>query len=105
LRVFAPCMRSGSSFVSEPIQPDVETMDPAQIARGEPGAPHAFTWRGTRYEVAQIARTWRSFKVDRGERYVDRHWFELVLRSGETVKVYCLRRERTSARWFIFSIS
>jgi hypothetical protein len=97
-------MGTGSSFVSEPIEPDVDTMDPARIARGEPDAPRAFRWRGTRYEVARVARTWRSVKVDRGERYVDRHWFEVVTSGGETMRLYCLRRERAGGRWFLFSV-
>jgi hypothetical protein len=97
-------MKSEPTFVSEPIEPDVATMDPARLARGEPAVPQAFAWRGTRYEVTAVVRTWRTYKVDRGDRYVDRHWFEAILRSGETVKLYCLRRARSSSRWFIFSM-
>jgi hypothetical protein len=92
------------AFVSEQIEPDVETMDASRIARGEPAAPGAFRWRGTRYAVAAVTRTWRTYRMDRGEKYVDRHWFEATLESGETVRLYCLRRPRTAARWFLFSI-
>ncbi len=98
-------MKPGSTFVSEPIEPDVDTMDPERIARGEPDAPRAFLWRGVRYEVARLERSWRTYKTDRGERYVDRHWFELGLRGGEVVRLYCMRRERGASRWFLFSIS
>lgn len=97
-------MTRPSSFVSEAIQPDVDSMDPVRIARGEPALPHAFAWRGLRYEVAQVMREWRTVKVDRGEKYVDRHWFEIVTRSGETMRLYCMRRPNAGARWFLFSV-
>ena len=95
---------NGGSFVSEAIEPETEGMDPVRIARGEPTAPRAFSWRGERYAVACVLRTWKTYKLDRGERYVDRHWFEVALSTGQTGRLYCLRRERSGPRWFIFSI-
>ncbi len=94
-----------AAFVSEAIEPDIDSMDPARVARGEPDAPRAFSWRGARYEAVHVIRTWRTYKTDRGERYVDRHWFELRLRAGETARIYCLRRPRSTERWFLFSLA
>jgi hypothetical protein len=104
-RVFNLDTNSEPTFVSEPIEPDVTSMDASRLARGEPAPPHAFAWRGQQYEVALLLRTWRTYKLDRGDRYVDRHWFDVRLRSGQTARLYCLRRVRSSARWFIFSIT
>ena|SRR5579862_8265282 len=100
-------MASGASppaFVSEPIVPETGGMDPARLATGEPDVPKAFAWRGRRYETAELLRTWKTYHVDRGDRYVDKHWFELRTVTGETMRLYCKRRERTTSRWVLFSV-
>lgn len=91
-------------FVSEPIEPDVASIDPAGLARGEPIMPNAFNWRGRRYEVAGIKKTWKTWRIDRGDRYVDRHWFAIQTKSCETMRIYCLRSERSNRRWFLFAV-
>ncbi len=63
-------------FVSEGLQPVGEGVDLAAMARGEPGLPEAFHWRGGRLEVAQVLESWKetgSCKSGK-ERYLRRHW-------------------------------
>jgi hypothetical protein len=91
------------SFVGEAIDADVGTMNPELIAQGEPAPPRAFSWRGKRYEVETVTKTWKSHKTDRGDKYVDRHWFEILTRDGETMRLYFDRRPKTLKRWFLFS--
>lgn len=90
-------------FVGETIEPDVATIDAHELASGEPAAPRAFVWRGTRYEIETIASTWKSYKPDRGEKYVDRHWFEVITTGGERMRLYFDRRPKTLKRWWLFS--
>ena len=33
--------------------------------------------------------------MDRGEKYVDRHWFDVNTAAGERMRIYCERRIRT----------
>jgi hypothetical protein len=91
-------------FVSEAILPDASGVDPSRLALGEPAVPRAFTWRDRRYEIAGLVSTWRTYKTDRGEKYVDRHWFEIDTAGGERMRIYCERRRRTLERWWLFSI-
>ncbi len=91
-------------LISEPIEPDVATIDPAALTRGEPELPSAFTWRERRYHVAAVERTWRTWRLDRGDRYIDRHWWQILTATGERMRIYCLRHERTNRRWFLFAI-
>ena len=93
------------AFVSETIEPEIGGMDPARLASGEPDVPRAFSWRGRRYETAEVLRTWKTYHVDRGDRYVDKHWFEVRTAGGATMRLYCKRRERTTARWVLFSVA
>ena len=102
-------MRSGREkaprFVGEPIEPEADAFDPARLAMGEPDAPRRFRWRDRPFAVTTLLRRWRSFKTDRGEKYVDRHWFEVETESGEVMRLYCDRRPRTTERrWWLFSV-
>ena len=91
-------------FVSEPIEPDASSIDSARLAQGEPGVPRAFVWRGQRYEIAGVEKTWKTWRIDRGDRYVDRHWFTVLTKTGDRMRIYCLRSERTNRRWWLFAI-
>jgi hypothetical protein len=42
------------AFVSEAVTPEAGSFDAAAMSRGEPGLPRAFTWRGRRFEVAEV---------------------------------------------------
>jgi hypothetical protein len=93
-------------FVSEAIEPKAGSFDPATIARGEPSLPSDFTWRGEEVAVAEVRKTWRSHKVDRGDKYVKRHYFEFLARDGRTMTVYCERQAKTGApRWWLYALA
>src|SRR5687768_8237562 len=76
-------------FVSEPIEPAAGSFDAAGMARGEPGLPGRFAWRGTEYAVAELLRAWKTSTRDRGELYLRRHWFEIRVATGERMTIYC----------------
>ena len=97
------------TFVSEAVVPEPGAFDSAAMARGEPGLPRVFTWRGRRFEVAQVVAAWKSSTRERGELYLRRHWFEVVAVSGERITLYCERqtknRKRPKARWWLYKLS
>jgi len=97
-------------FISEAILPVVSTCDTSRMAVGEPGLPRGFLWREQTIEVAAVLRTWRETgKCHHGspERYVRKHWFEVVTTTKDTMKIYFERqprRGRKEPRWWLFSI-
>jgi hypothetical protein len=94
-------------FVSEPLEPQSESFDAATIARGEPSLPASFTWRERTLAVQTLLRTWRSYRTDRGDKYVARHYFEFVVRDGSRAVVYCERQTRKpgAPRWWLYTLS
>jgi hypothetical protein len=93
-------------FVSEPIEPEAGSFDTAAMGRGEPSLPPWFVWRDERIVVATLNRTWRSTKVDRGDTYLARHWFEFTTAGGCAAIVYFDRHARRGAtRWTLYSLS
>ena len=96
------------TFVSEAVEPEAGTFDAAAMSRGEPGLPRLFTWRGRRFDVARVVRTWKTSTADRGEMYLRRHWFEVIAATGERLTLYCERqartRDRPKARWWLYTI-
>lgn len=98
-------------FLSEPIKPLTATSDTARMAGGEPGLPHAFTWRNETIEITEVLRTWRETGPCRHgspENYTRKHWFEVRAASGCKMKIYFDRQprpgSRKSSRWWLFSI-
>jgi hypothetical protein len=91
-------------FVSQPIAPSGEQLvTPA--SGSEPPVPRAFRWGNRRLEIAEVARSWRSTKTDRGDAYLKRHWFELRTGDGATVEVYFDRQARRgSSQWWLYAI-
>lgn len=101
---------SGERFVSEPIAPEAGSFDPAGIARGEPGLPKRFTWRGTAYEVQEVLTVWKSSTPEGGggEMYLRRHWWEVRTACGAVMKLYCERQPKRSdpkTRWFLYTVT
>jgi hypothetical protein len=93
-------------FVSEPIEPKSGSFDPATISQGEPSLPTSFVWHESELEVETLVRTWRSTKVDRGDTYVKRHWFEFAARDGRRAVVYCERQaKRGQPRWWLYTLA
>ena len=78
------------------------------MARGEPGVPRAFTWRGKRYEVAAVEATWKGHGDDRGDTYVRKHWYDIVTACGVRMRIYFDRNPgrggSARSRWWIYSV-
>jgi hypothetical protein len=92
-------------FVSEPIVPKGDAFDPVTIARGEPALPPEFTWRDEPLAIGKVRRTWRTTKVDRGDTYVKRHYFEFETTDGRIAVVYFDRQARPhEPRWHLYTI-
>lgn len=104
--------RSTADFVSEPIAPAGGAFDTAAMARGEPGLPNAFTWRGTTYRVAGVEARWKDTSPEGGraggEVYLRRHCFELRMHDGQKWVVYFVRQNPRSgnrgARWYLYQV-
>lgn len=99
---------SMDEFVSEPIEPEPGVFDAAAMARGEPGLPAAFRWRGRRFVLAHVLARWKTSTPDRGELYLRRHWFEIACGDGTRMKLYCERQARNrtkpARRWWLYAI-
>lgn len=97
-------------FVSEAIEPVAGTGDAARMARGEPGLPRQFRWRGETVTVTGVLRTWRETGDCRhgsGEQYVRKHWFEVATDGGVKMTIYFERQPRSGNkkdRWWLFSV-
>lgn len=100
----------GEKFVGEAVFPVASTCDTSRMAVGEPGLPREFIWRGRRIEVAAVRRTWRETGTCRHgspERYVRKHWFEVITTTRDIMKIYFERQPRRGKRgprWWLFSI-
>ncbi len=100
-------------FVSEAIRPVKGSYDTARMSSGEPGLPREFDWRKKRYKVREVLKTWRDTGACRNgsaDRYIRKHWFEIVADSGEKMTLYFERTPRRgskamSERWWLFSCS
>jgi hypothetical protein len=97
-------------FVDAAIQPVAGTIDPARMSAGEPGLPRQFRWGERTFQVVRVLKTWRETGPchhGSGERYVRKHWFEVLTESGETMKIYFERQARSrnkKNRWWLFTI-
>jgi phosphoribosylglycinamide formyltransferase-1 len=72
-------------FVCESIKPVVDSLDKRGMARGEPGLPRRFTWRGTEYLVGKVLDQWKETtdcSHGNGEKYVRKHWYKVLTSDG-----------------------
>ena len=99
-------------FVSEPMVPEPGSGSASMAARGEPGLPDRFTWRGIEYRVAGVIEQWKTTGPCRSgspEQYVRRHWWRVRTEPPAVMTVYCDRqaraRKRPRARWWVYSAS
>jgi len=75
------------------------------MSRGEPALPSAFQWKDGELTVRTLLKTWRSTRVDRGDVYLARHWFEVEADDGRRAIIYFERQaRRNAARWFLYTI-
>ncbi len=97
-------------FISAAIEPVVGTMDAARMSTGEPGLPRQFRFGSQTIHIARVLKTWRETGPchhHSGERYVRKHWFQVLTDSGETMKIYFQRQARSrsnKSRWWLFTI-
>jgi len=103
--------KPGEQFICEPITPAPGTADARSMARGGPGLPRRFIWRGRQFEVEAVLATRRSLgpcTSGSGEMYVRKHWFTFRTTSGETMTVYFDRQARRGhspkARWWLYTL-
>ncbi len=97
-------------FISEAIEPVVETFDTARMAVGEPGLPTDFEWRGRTIHLVEVLRTWKTTGPCRHgspEVYVRKHWYEVRTSDDVVMKIYFDRQSRKGVkggRWWLFSM-
>jgi hypothetical protein len=105
-------MTPNEEFICEPITPARATGDAKAMARGEPGLPERFTWRGEAYRVVGVIEKWKtSGRCRNGSRevYLRRHWYRIVTAPHAVMTVYFDRqakdRKHPKARWWIYSVA
>jgi hypothetical protein len=109
-------------FISEAIDPVVETIETTHMAPGAPGLPQQFRWRRhdarrrlcaagrQTINIVKVLKAWHDTGPCRngsGEKYVRKHWFEVETTSGSKMKIYFQRQPRpgkSKSRWWLFSI-
>lgn len=97
-------------LVSEPITPQPGTFDVSRMARGEPGLPTGFTWRGESTAVSDVVAAWKqsSREGGAGELYLRRHYYRIRMGDGRVWTVYFIRQAARGGnpkkRWFLYSI-
>ena len=97
-----------TQFVSERIAAEPGAFDPVAMSRGEPGVPRTFVWRGQRFAVAQVLQSARRMGVDRGDRYVRRHYHEVETTDAIRMSLYFDRnpRDRSSRKeWWLYTLT
>ena len=99
------------TLISEPITPKPGSFDTSMMARGGPGIPRLFTWRGKSYEVLGLIDTWTSRQpgkgMDRGYTYIRKHYYRVKTTTGEIMTLQFDRRPQGSRgreRWSLFTI-
>jgi len=96
-------------FVSASLEP-VGAYDTSRMARGEPGLPSGFCWRGVEHRVAGVVETWKeSGPCSHGgsERYLRKHWYRIAMDDGSIWTVYFDRQARSTRdrkhRWWLYT--
>jgi hypothetical protein len=100
---------SDTRFISEPVEPVAGTSDTVAMARGEPGLPKQFRWRGRTCTIQTVRRAWKQSQAEGhrrgGERYLRRHYWTVETDDGQVMTLYCLRTARRGEhRWFLYTI-
>lgn len=103
-------MDQHDEFIGEQITPQAGTFDAAAMARGLPGLPAGFIWRGRDYRIAELVSQWKSSGPCRNgssEMYLRRHWFKVRTDPPAMMTIYFDRqakdRGKPKSRWFIYS--
>ncbi|MGB0716070.1 MAG: DUF6504 family protein [Phycisphaerae bacterium] len=99
-----------AELISESITP-LGGKDTALMAKGEPGLPEGFRWRGEDFRILSVVRAWKVSTRDRGlpdgELYLRRHCYELVMSDRSRWSIYFVRQAPRSGnrfqRWFLYT--
>lgn len=96
-------------FIGASIRPVENTIDPARMGLGEPGLPREFLLKKQVIKIERVLRTWHEIgdcHHGSGERYLRKHWFEVVTQAGERMKIYFERQARTGRkiRWHLYTL-
>jgi hypothetical protein len=99
-------------FVGDTIEPQSGTFDAGAMARGEPGLPRGFKWRGQAFDVVERLEQWKGTSPEGGrsggEVYLRRHYYKLRMSDGSTWTVYFLRQAPAGGsakrRWFLYTV-
>jgi hypothetical protein len=101
-----------AEFISEPIVPQRGSADASAMARGVHGLPSVFKWRDRRYAVRRVIESWMRSETEGhrpgGERYYRRHYYRIVVDTGEIMTIYAVRQlkpgESKRNRWQLYTI-
>ena len=94
--------------IAEEIVPEPGSFDARSMARGVPGVPRRFRWRGDEYEVAEVVRSGKELSdapAGGGDRYVRRHAYQVRTTDGQEMRLVADRSGRRTARWILHSVS
>lgn len=104
----APADRPTPRSVLEPVEALPGAFDAGSLARGAPGVPRRFVWRGRTYEVAALLgddRAQGGTRRHNVEGYVRAHTFRVRTTTGETMVLSGARgTARGTARWVLRSV-
>jgi len=101
-------------FVSEAIEPVGASFATADMARGEPGLPQRFRWRGREYAVEDVMDQWKESgpcHSGANEMYLRKHWYRLRTDDGTVMNIYFQRQAKRgtkgarSPRWWLYTIT
>jgi len=100
---------TGETFIGEAITPEETSFSVESMAKGQPGLPKEFSWKGQRFSVLAVVEEWKECGDCRhgsGERYVRKHWFRIRTTEDLEMKIYFERQRRSSggSRWRLYSI-
>lgn len=97
------------TFIGEAITPEDMSFSVSAMARGKPGIPRKFSWKGKGFSVMAVLEEWKecgNCRHGSGERYVRKHWFRIRTTGDLEMRIYFERQGRSSggSRWRLYSI-
>lgn len=101
-----------AEFISEPIIPERGTADVSAMSTGLCGLPASFTWRERQYVIRRVLESWKRSEAEGhrpgGERYYRRHYYRVIVDTGEIMTIYAVRKlkpgESRKNRWQLYTV-